>query len=217
MPDTERSQATALHLVTDSEGEETEQEQPPAQPAAEPPRRGPGRPKGVRNGEGKGKKKRASKPKGPARKKAAAKKPETKTQTRKRAMVAVRSAELRERSKLGDADAKKLLANIQSKHRKWTSALEKKSRVSQECGQRLKAAEAAFQNAIEAPLEVGKVELTAVRGKLEACEMRWGELSDTKAQNIEERKGARDDVKAALEALNEAVEDSRQQRLPGVV
>lgn len=210
--------ARNLSLVQPLTRSELEDEPVPGAPEAAPKRK-LGRPPGSKNGDGKASKKGKTQAKAPetkasraAKKKAAAPAKETKPQR----LVRVRSAELQARGESGDADASKLLKSIQKAHGKWTGALEKKARVSTECGQRVKGAEAAFTNAIEAPLPVGVVELAAYREKLDACTVRWGEWSDAKAENIEEKKGARDDVKAALEALNEAIEDSRQQRLPGL-
>lgn len=227
MADTELNGARHLSLApppltrSDLEpGEDSESKEAPAQAA--PKRRG--RPPGVGNGQGK--KAKASKKTNarateakPAKKARAAKKvatPAPRAQAKKGELVRVRSTELRERAASGDVDATKLLKSIQRAHGKWTGALSKKATVSTECGQRVKGAEAAFTNAIEAPLPVGVVETIAYKEKLTAVEVRWSEWSDAKAQNIEEKKGARDDVKAALEALNEAIEESRQQRLPGM-
>ncbi len=189
---------------------------------AAPKRRG--RPPGTKNGQGKKAPvqargaERAPAKKGkkvqPAKKAPAVAAP--KTQAKKGTLVRVRSAELRAAAAGGDADAMKALKAIQRAHGKWTGALAKKAQVSTECGQRVKSAEAAFTNAIEAPLEVGKVEAEVYREKLQAVEARWQGWGEAKAENIEEKKNARDDVKAALDALNEAIEDSRQQRLAGI-
>lgn len=193
---------------SDLEGEASEQ------PAPAAPKRGPGRPPGSKNGQGKKAQARARAPEKraakPAKKAPAA---VPKTQAKKGELVRVRSSELKARAAAGDVDATKLIKTIQRAHQKWTGALAKKAQVSTECGQRVKSAEAAFTNAIEAPLEVGKVETAAYKEKLEAVEVRWQGWSEAKSQNIEEKKGARDDVKATLAALNEAIEDSRQQRL----
>lgn len=216
MPDTERAH---LNLVPPLEGEKpAEQSAAPQPEAPAAPRRGPGRPAGSKDSKPRKKAKAAKVAKKAAKKTRAAAAPPAapKTQERKQRLVNVRSKELQARAEKGDVDAVKLIKVIQGKHSRWQQALAKKAEVSQECGQRLKSAEAAFQNAIEAPLEVGRVELAAVRGKLETVEGRWQDLSEAKAQNIEERKEAREAVKAALEALNEAIEDSRQQRLAGI-
>jgi hypothetical protein len=209
--------ARNLSLVQPLTRSELEDEPVPGAESEPAPKRKPGRPTGSKNGEGKASKKGKTQAKAPETKASrAAKKKAAAKESKPQRLVRVRSAELQARGESGDADASKLLKSIQKAHGKWTGALEKKARVSTECGQRVKGAEAAFTNAIEAPLPVGVVELAAYREKLDACTVRWGEWSDAKAENIEEKKGARDDVKAALEALNEAIEDSRQQRLPGL-
>ncbi len=204
---------------------------PPAPPVpSEAQKKRPGRPAGVKNGQGKtSKKKAAAKP----AKKAAAKPPAAKKATPARAaapaaapkpakeskpqrLVRVRSKELEDQAANGSADAAKLLKGIQKAHGRWQNAIAAKGTVSQECKERLQSANAAFQNAIESPLDATRVETLAYKGKLELVEQRWQDLSEAKAQNIEEKKNARDDIKAALAAMNEAVEESRQQRLPGV-
>ena len=214
MPDSERSSHLNLVPELESEGEA-------AAPApAEPKRRGPGRPKKNTAAAAPEEKRRPGRPK-----KNTARRPAVRTSRKKKVapqavkkakLVRVRSTELRQKAAGGDVDAIGAMRKIQSAHRRWTSSLERKGRVGQECGQRLKAAEAAFVNAIEAPLDVTRVEQQAYKGKLENVETRWGEWSEAKAQNIEEKKEVRDAVKAALEALNDAIEESRQPRLPGV-
>ena len=211
MPDTENySNGRGLALVPPHETDSDAAAPPPAEAA--PSKKRPGRPPGTKNGEGK--KAKAAADKRP--KKVAAKKPAPKTQAKKKELVRVRSSELKARAASGDGDAVKLIKTIQRAHQKWSQALARKAQVSTECGQRVKSAEAAFTNSVEASLEVGKVETAALLHWRDAVTTRWQEWGEAKAQNIEEKKGARDDVKAALEGLNEAIEESRQQRLPGL-
>ena len=201
----------------------------PAVPSEAAPKKRPGRPAGVKNGEGKTSKKKAAAKKVAAKKaeakpakkvatraRAAAPAPAPAKETKPQRLVRVRSAELAAKAEKGDVDAPKLLKAIQKAHGEWQTAIAHKGTVSQECKERLQSANEAFANAIESPLDVTRVETAAYKGKLEAVEARWQDLSEAKAQNIEEKKNARDDIKAALAALNEAVEESRQQRLPGV-
>lgn len=203
---------------------------PPPVPSEAAPQRKRGRPKGVKNGQGQQQKLAKKKAQAKPAKKAAAKAPAAKKATPARAaapaqpakeskpqrLVRVRSKELEDQAANGSVDAPKLLKAIQKAHGKWQNAIAAKGTVAQECKERLQSANAAFQNAIESPLDVTRVETMAYKGKLELVEQRWQDLSEAKAQNIEEKKNARDDIKAALAAMNEAVEESRQQRLPGV-
>lgn len=200
-------------MESDSEGSDA-----PA-PAAAPKRRG--RPPGVKNGQGgqtqartQARRDVVTAKKTPKKKAPVQAAP--KVQAKKKELVRVRSSELRARAAEGDVDAAKLVKAIQRAHGKWTSALAKKAQVSTDCGQRVKSAEAAFTNCVEASLEVGVVEAKALTGWRDAVVTRWQDWGEAKAQNIEEKKGARDDVKATLEGLNEAIEESRQQRLPGL-
>lgn len=206
---------------------------PPPVPSEAAPKKRPGRPKGVKNGQGQAKPAKKKAQAKPAKKVVAAA-PKKKTvaraaapaaaaaaakpakETKPQRLARVRSKELEDQAANGSVDAPKLLKAIQKAHGKWQNAIAAKSTVAQECKERLQAANAAFQNAIESPLDATRVETLAYKGKLELVEQRWQDLSEAKAQNIEEKKNVRDDIKAALAAMNEAVEESRQQRLPGV-
>ena len=158
---------------------------------------------------------RPAPPKKPAKKAKAAKKV-SRTDSKKAAEVKVKASELRAKGAKGDAGALDALKLIQKRYAKWNKAKASKTDTGKQCGEQLKAAEAAFTNAIEAPLEVGKVDTLAYKNKLETVEQRWQEWSEVKGGNIEEKKNARDEVKAAFAALNEAIEASQQLAIPGI-
>lgn len=194
--------------ATDSEAEAEAPQEPSAAPKKKRGR--PPRSDAQKAGEAKAAQKKA-------KRKATAKKAKAKpSHERAAARVAKRSTELKERAARGDLDAVGALKTIQKRFAAWNKALAAKAATGKSCGEQLKAADAAFANAVEAPLEVGKVEGQAAIVKLQNVEQRWQELSETKAGNIEEKKEARDAVKTALAALNKAIEDSTQLALPGM-
>jgi hypothetical protein len=162
------------------------------------------------------KKKRGRPAKSAALKAGEAKQHAAKKKRRGRAdqVVADAGKKLRARARSGDFDAAAVLKKIQKKFAVWNRAKSEKADIGKRCGEDLKSSEAAFANAVEAPLEVGKVELAAYRAKLENVEQRWQELSETKAANIELKKEAREAVAEAIQALNEAIEESTQPSLP---
>jgi hypothetical protein len=182
---------------------------PPAPAEAKPKR--PGRPPGSKNrpkpAAAKAKAKADTKPsKKRPTKKAPAKAKESKVAAR----AAAKATEAKAASDGGNVDAGVHLEKIQKAFGRYNRAMTARTQVGKTCGEQLKAAEAAFTNAIEAPLDTTKVETDAYRSKLENVEMRWQELSETKAGNIEERKHASEKVKEARENLARVIENSAQ-------
>lgn len=181
------------------------------------PQKRRGRPPGSKNkGTANAAKPTKAKKKTPSKAKAPTAKAPTAKETKQKELVRVRSSQLRKHAAGGDVDAVKALEVIQKAYAKVGKAKGKKAEVSRASGERLKASEAAFVNAMETPLQVGTVETLAYKNKLEAIELRWQELSETKSGNIEERKHATEGLKKAQTALAEAIENSEQPRLPGV-
>lgn len=173
---------------------------------SDPPRRGPGRP---RKNEAPAKAKAAPAAKAPT-KKVAAKPAKKKKATRTAARAVAATERATKAAADGDVAADVHLAKIQKAFGRYNRAMTARTQTGKTCGEQLKAAEAAFSNAIEAPLDTAKVETDAYRVKLENVEMRWQELSETKAGNIEERKHATEKVKEARENLARVIENSAQ-------
>lgn len=220
MADSER--AARLSLVQDLQTPSDTAPEGPSTADAEAPKKR-GRPPGSKN---KANADLTERVKRSQREEAAKKKPSTKKKTVAKAptlaekktkdLVRVRSSQLRKGAARGDTTAQDALETIQKAYSKVGKAKGKKAEVSRACGERLKASEAAFVNAMETPLQVGVVETKAYQNKLEAIEMRWQEWSETKSGNIEERKHTTARLKEANQLLAEAIENSEQLPLPGV-
>lgn len=168
----------------------------------------PGRPPGSKNRPKTGEKAKAKESPKPAKK--APKKAKAKAPSVMAARAAAKVAERKAAAAGGDENAQAHLDKIQKAFGRFNRALATRTQVGKTCGEQLKAAEAAFQNSVEAPLEAGKVEVEAYRSKLESVELRWQELNETKQGNIEERKHATEKVKEARENLARVFENSSQ-------
>lgn len=130
-------------------------------------------------------------------------------------LVRLTSDKLEQQAEAGDGTALEAVKRITKAHSTYKTALAHKATVSTECKNRLDSENAAFKEAIEAPLKAN-ANRNAVLAKLTTVESRWQELSEVKSRNIEERKGSKEDVKAALEALDLAIKESAQLALPGL-
>jgi hypothetical protein len=193
--------------------------QTPSESAPEGPSTADAQPEKKKRGRPPGSKNQTKAPAKKAAKKTEAKgkaKPATVAEKKTKELVRVRSSQLRKGAAAGDTTAQAALEMIQKAYAKVGKAKGRKADVSRASGERLKASEAAFVNAIESPLQVGVVETKAYQNKLEAVELRWQEWAETKSGNIEERKNATQRLKEAQQALAEAIENSEQLPLPGV-
>ena len=177
-------------------------------PAPAPKRRG--RPPGSKN-------KTADKDKVPSRPKKARQAKATEREKGAQQLRRVRSGELRKRADAGDPNAAAQIKKIQRCWGAVNKAKAAKSDTGKQCGERLKAVDAALANAIEAPLEVGKVDVLALSQKVDNITLRWQERSETIAGNIEARKDAAADLKKAWANFSKAIDENiDQEKLPGI-
>lgn len=151
-----------------------------------------------------------------AKKKAERKAQETSREKTAQQLRRVRSTDLKKREAAGDPNAGAQLKKIHRTYAAWNKAKAHKAETGKLCGERLKAVDAALQNAVEAPLDATKVETLAYKTKLENIEIRWQERSETIAGNIEARKDAAADLKKAFALFSKAVDNTDQQDLPGI-
>ena len=66
------------------------------------------------------------------------------------------------------------------------------------------------------PATTGEEKVGKIVKKLELVEMRWQELQDTKAHNIEQRKHCKEQVKHYLEKFERSLGEASQLTLPNV-
>lgn len=140
---------------------------------------------------------------------------ESKKSTKRDNLVRLSQANLEKRDPATDKTAVAALAEITAAHAGYKKAQADKARISTECKQRIESENAAFTEAIEAPLKPN-ASRGQVLSKLTNVENRWQELSDAKARNIEDRRAAKEEIKTSLERLDKAIVESGQLALQGV-
>jgi hypothetical protein len=127
--------------------------------------------------------------------------------------IDLRAKELAARAAGGDLDAVKAMERIVVSFERWKKALATAREERDATSRIVGAQEAAFGNAIEAPLESGST--AEAEDKLRRVEVAWQDLTEAKAERDERNATASDDVKKWANTLERAMREGAQLTLPG--
>jgi hypothetical protein len=127
----------------------------------------------------------------------------------------LKADELADRARNGDVEALKALEKIVVCFERWKKALGDQREANRKAKEIEGAAEATFQNAIEAGLPTN-ADPNAIFEKLRSVESTYQEQQDAHAKAVELRTEAAEKVKKAAAKLERATQDGAQMTIPGV-
>lgn len=121
------------------------------------------------------------------------------------------------KARAGDGDelAGQTLSKITESWKGLKKAIDEKKAIHRTCKEKKEESEAALENAVEESIPAG-ANKARILSKLENVEGRWQEFKEVKAEGLELKRQAKEDLKLWQEKLDRAIGEADQPELPGL-